>query len=66
LAIVINGLAIHKFMMGKTNVGIIQIVITICTCGLGGLIGIVEGIIYLTKSDEEWYNTYITGGKDWF
>ena len=31
-----------------------------------GIIGIIEGIIYLTKSDEEFYNTYQVGKKPWF
>ncbi len=66
LAIVLNGLAIHKFMLGYTKEGIIQIIITIFTCGLGGIIGIIEGIIYLTKSDEEFVRTYIQGRKGWF
>lgn len=66
LAILLGGLAIHKFMMGKTNTGIIQIVISFATCGVGSLIGLVEGIMYLTKTDEQFYNEYIVGGKNWF
>ena len=31
-----------------------------------GLVGLIEGIIYLTKSDEEFVNTYITNKKPWF
>jgi TM2 domain-containing membrane protein YozV len=31
-----------------------------------GVIGLVEGIMYLTKSDEEFVNTYITNKKPWF
>ena len=31
-----------------------------------GLVGLIEGIIYLTKSDEEFYNTYQVGKKPWF
>ena len=31
-----------------------------------GIIGLIEGIIYLTKSDEEFYNTYQVGKKPWF
>ena len=31
-----------------------------------GIIGIIEGILYLTKSDEEFVATYITGNKPWF
>jgi hypothetical protein len=30
------------------------------------VIGIVEGIIYLTKSDEEFVRTYIQAKKGWF
>ena len=31
-----------------------------------GVVGIVEGIMYLTKSDEEFVATYIQGKKGWF
>lgn len=66
LGILLGGLAIHKFYLGYTKEGVIQLVISVCTCGLGGLIGLIEGIIYLTKSDEEFVATYITGKKGWF
>ena len=64
--ILIGGLGVHKFILGYTKEGIIQIVISICTCGIGGLIGFIEGIIYLTKSDEDFVNTYITNKRGWF
>lgn len=66
LALVIGSLGIHKFILGYTQEGIIQIVITVVTCGLGGIIGLIEGIIYLTKSDEEFYETYQANKKPWF
>ncbi len=66
LAIVIGSLGIHKFILGYTQEGIIQIVITIVTCGIGGIIPLIEGIIYLTKTDEEFYQTYQVGKKAWF
>jgi len=66
LAIVIGSLGIHKFVLGYTKEGIIQIILTVVTCGLAGIIGLVEGIIYLTKSDEEFYETYQKGHKGWF
>lgn len=66
LGILLGSLGIHKFILGYTKEGIIQIVISICTCGIGGLIGFIEGIIYLTKSDEEFVNTYITNKRGWF
>jgi len=66
LAIVIGSLGIHKFILGYSKEGIIQIIITFVTCGIGGIIGLIEGIIYLTKSDEEFYQTYQVGKKPWF
>ncbi|MBC9795455.1 TM2 domain-containing protein [Sinomicrobium weinanense] len=65
LAIVVGGLGIHKFILGYNKEGIIQILLSFL-CGIGGIIGIIEGIIYLTKSDEEFYNTYQAGKKPWF
>ena len=66
LAIIIGSLGIHKFILGYTKEGIIQIVISFITCGIGGIVPLIEGIIYLTKSDEEFYNTYQVGRKPWF
>ena len=66
LALLLGYLGIHKFILGYTKEGIIQIVITLVSCGLAGIIPFVEGIIYLTKSDEEFYNTYQVGRKGWF
>ncbi|TGV01784.1 NINE protein [Flavivirga rizhaonensis] len=74
LAIILGPLGIHKFILGYNKEGIIMLVVTFVlgfiTCGLGagltGLIGLIEGIIYLTKSDEEFYNTYQVGQKPWF
>ena len=66
LAIVIGSLGIHKFILGYTKEGIIQIILTFITCGVGSLIGLIEGIIYLTKSDEEFYETYQKNKRPWF
>ncbi|APY01443.1 hypothetical protein BWR22_02340 [Lacinutrix venerupis] len=66
LAIVIGSLGVHKFILGYNKEGIIQIIATIVTCGIAGIIPFIEGIIYLTKTDEEFYNTYQVGKKGWF
>ena len=66
LAILLGGLGIHKFILGYTQEGIIQIVITVLTCGFGSIIGLIEGIIYLTKTDAEFYQTYQVGKRGWF
>ncbi len=64
--ILLGGFGVHKFILGYTTEGIIQIVITLLTCGAGSIIGIIEGIIYLTKSDEDFVRTYIQNKKGWF
>ncbi|TDO84025.1 TM2 domain-containing membrane protein YozV [Flavobacterium chryseum] len=64
-AILLGTLGIHKFYLGYTKEGVIQLVLG-CMCGIGGLIGLIEGIIYLTKTDEEFYQTYQVGQKPWF
>ena len=79
LAILLGALGVHKFILGYQKEGFILLGITLasyllmCVVGLGllfvwipGLIGLIEGIIYLTKSDEEFYNTYQVGKKPWF
>ena len=77
-AVLLGALGIHKFVLGYNNEGIIMLVVTlfgiIASCLvlpiIGPLamevIGIVEGIIYLTKSDEDFVAIYVTGRKPWF
>ncbi|MEY4011926.1 MAG: hypothetical protein RIT22_1050 [Bacteroidota bacterium] len=66
-AILLGPLGVHKFYLGYTGTGILWLVLSICSCGaLTGLFGLIEGIIYLTKSDEEFYQTYQVGQKHWF
>src|SRR5260370_13177074 len=63
VAILIGGFGIHKFLLGQTTPGIIQIVATIFTCGGAGIIGLIEGIIYLMKTDEEFHQIYVVEKK---
>ena len=65
-AILLGWLGVHKFILGYTTEGVIQLVLGVLTCGLTNIISIVEGIIYLTKSDEEFVRTYIQNKKGWF
>ncbi|HJZ54451.1 MAG TPA: NINE protein [Gemmataceae bacterium] len=66
LGILLGGLGIHKFYLGYTTPGIIQLVLGLVTCGAAGIIGLIEGIIYLTKSDADFVQTYQVGKKEWF
>ena len=64
LAILLGFLGAHRFYLGDTTGGIIRICLNIVCAA--GIIGIVEGIIYLTKSDEDFQKIYIEGKKAWF
>jgi TM2 domain-containing membrane protein YozV len=64
--IFLGWLGIHKFILGYTKQGIIQIIISVLTCGAGSLIGLIEGIIYLTKSNEDFVRIYIQKKRGWF
>lgn len=66
LAILLGGLGVHKFYLGYTTPGIIQLVLGICTFGAAGIVALIEGIIYLTKSDAEFIQTYQVNKKEWF
>ena len=47
LGIFLGGFGVHRFYLGYTRIGVIQIVVTVFTCGLGSIWGFVEGILYL-------------------
>ena len=70
LAILVGSLGVHKFVLGYTTEGLIMLLVTVLTCGIAGIVmsivGIVEGIMYLTKSDEDFVRTYIQSKKGWF
>jgi TM2 domain-containing membrane protein YozV len=67
LAILLGPFGIHKFLLGYTTEGIIWLVISLFTCGsVTAILGLIEGIIYLTKSDQEFYQTYQVNKKAWF
>ncbi|MDE0087852.1 MAG: TM2 domain-containing protein [Candidatus Poribacteria bacterium] len=77
LAIFLGAFGIHKFYLGYKKAGIILLVIN--TAGLMitvfflfipnfivCVIGVIEGILYLVKSDEEFEQTYVVGKREWF
>ncbi|PJI93735.1 TM2 domain-containing protein [Luteimicrobium subarcticum] len=51
LGIFLGGFGVHRFYLGDTKMGLIQIGVTIVTCGLGHIWGFVEGILYLTATE---------------
>jgi TM2 domain-containing membrane protein YozV len=57
LAILVGGFGVHKFYLGDSNMGILYL--CFFWTGVPAIIGIVEGIIYLTMSDDEFCRKYI-------
>ncbi len=55
LGIFLGGLGIHNFYLGYTSRGLIQLLVSLLTCGVGAIFmeiwGFVEGILYLTGHD---------------
>ncbi len=73
LGIVLGAFGVHKFYLGYQKEGIIMLVvglIGLLLCGIPtsavAIVGIVEGVLYLTKTDDEFVRTYIIGRKPWF
>lgn len=73
LAIFLGGFGAHEFYLGNSNSAILRLVVYI----VGGvlmcvpsfvlcMISIIEGIIYLAKSDEEFEEVYVKGKRAWF
>jgi len=79
LGIMLGSFGAHKFYLGRTNAALIMLGVSLAGICTGiflliplfawsamSVIGIVEGIIYLTKSDQEFYEEYVVSEKDWF
>lgn len=56
LGIFLGAFGVHRFLMGYTTIGIIQVCITVLSCGtlswISGIWGLVEGIMVLAKSEQ--------------
>ena len=70
LAIFLGPFGVHKFVLGYNIAGLIMLLVTVLTCGVAGfvmgIIGIIEGIVYLTKTPEEFESIYLQNSKEWF
>lgn len=74
LALLFGGYGIHKFYLGYFKEGFIVFLLCYASMILNihfiytimCIIGIIEGIIYITKSDNEFYNLYVKNYKGWF
>jgi TM2 domain-containing membrane protein YozV len=78
LALFLGGLGVHKFYLGYNGAGWIMLGAFFAGCvlafaGIGILIlgalsvtAFCEAIIYLTKSDEQFHDTYVANMHEWF
>ncbi len=74
LGVFLGMFGIHKFYLGYNTAGFIMLGVSLLgsllTFGLAAtvvwLIGLVEGIIYLVKSQSEFEQTYLAGKREWF
>lgn len=68
--ILLGALGIHKFILGYTKEGLIMLLVSVLTLfilsPIMSIIGLIEGILYLTKSDEDFVKTYVQAKKGWF
>jgi TM2 domain-containing membrane protein YozV len=56
-AILLGGFGVHKFYLGKVGQGILYLIFFWTL--IPGIIGFIEGILYLTKSEEEFQRKYV-------
>lgn len=68
--ILLGSFGIHKFILGYTGAGLIMLLVTLLSCFVLSpvmhIIGLIEGIIYLCKPDEEFVRVYVDGRREWF
>lgn len=62
LAILLGGLGVHKFYLGKLGQGVLYLLFS--WTGIPSIIGLIEGILYLFKSDEEFNREYNVVSED--
>ena len=74
LAIFLGMFGVHKFYLGYNRTAFIMMAVSIIgsivTLGLAGavvwLIAVIEGVIYLSKSQSEFDRIYVLNERDWF
>lgn len=57
LGILLGGIGAHKFYLGETGLGILYL--CFFWTAIPALVGLIEGIIYLSKTDEEFQAKYV-------
>ena len=58
-AILLGSLGIHYFYVGKNTAGIICLILGILSCGIVHLLTMIQGILILTMTEEEFERRYV-------
>ena len=70
LAIMLGFLGVHKFILGYVGIGMVMLLVSVVSFGwctpLMLIVGLIEGIVYLTRTDYEFYERYLVGRREWF
>jgi len=68
--IILGAFGVHKFILGYTGAGLTMLLVSVLSCFTLApamhIIGIIEGVIYLTKTDDDFVRAYVDGRKEWF
>ena len=59
LAILLGGLGVQYFYLGKVGGGFLCILLSLVTCGLWEILTLVQGIMMLTMTDQEFNQKYV-------
>ena len=74
LAIFLGGLGLHKLLLGRIRAGLIMLLASVAGGAVSAgvlsvvvsVVGILEGLIYLTRTPEEFRATCLAGRREWF
>ena len=77
LAILVGPLGAHKFVLGYSRAGLIMLLAPVVVIPAGwwastavslvmGIIGLIEGLIYLRQTPQQFKARYIDAKKEWF
>lgn len=63
LALILGGLGVQYFYLGKIGAGLVTILLTIVTCGIWEILTFVQGILMLTMTQEEFNRKFVFTNK---
>lgn len=63
LAILLGGFGIQYFYLGKVGAGFITILLSLVTCGIWPVLMLIQGILMLTMTQQEFDQKYVYTNK---